>query len=938
MNKFYPYLALEASAGTGKTFALALRYIALVLQGKNVGEILAMTFTNKAANEMKERIIDTFINLEKRSSELKGVADLLLVDEKQALILRDERREHFLRSELKILTFDSFFSIILRLFSLNVGLMPDFKGGINIDEICKNEFIFTLEQAGLLKRMADYIFHTKDNKDMIFSMLRSLYENGDDVLNDSLQNYKFPKKEQEKVFDIYGEFKNYVFSNYDNANLLKNFQKTGIDEICASNLVADINKNYFTKPMQDSKFIDFRYELLESLRSYYCGLEKFKLGELCCFFRIYQQTRTKIIKQKNCLDFADITKFTYDLLTKNIDKDMLYFRLDSKITHILLDEFQDTNILQYRILLPLISEIISGIGQNGMGSFFYVGDIKQSIYRFRGGKKELFKRLSDEFSQIKKDSLEVNFRSSKSIVEFVNSVFSRFDGMIAGYYMKQKFNENANTGYVEVSEFIHNKNESNFLEQIINKTKFLLDNGVQDSDIAILCWKNSDIGLIKDTLQNNSIKVASSDANLLINNAKVRLVIEYMKACILGDNIYFYEADILTNTTNSGLNLNINDVVGSIKYAAKNLKINCFDKNLLKLYELSAKYENIFDFIFNIENEQALSVNAGHDGVTIMTVHKSKGLGFHSVIVVDKIGKSGIDNDRFIIEYNMQTSKWEVRLKNKAFEVLGDDEYINLVSKVKNLDKDDDINKIYVALTRAKENLIILKNSTPNGVFPSYFTAFDVSKQIVEFLDLTPVRIGLLQPSKIAIKNTVKSNKLNEFIKINKQNINAVNKDTDEFNMQNIFFGNALHYGLEMLGEFKKECLDNAFYAIYNKFGWILSDEIINEIKIRIMHLINNKYFTGLIDGKMLLKEQDIAFNGVLNRFDLLCVTDDEITVFDYKSSKKFIDKNISQVQNYMNILKEIYPDKKVYGKIIFLLHEGCEIQNIDDSSNLKLT
>ncbi len=103
------------------------------------------------------------------------------------------------------------------------------------------------------------------------------------------------------------------------------------------------------------------------------------------------------------MSFADVTNALYTLLEDEISKDFLYFRLDGKIEHILIDEFQDTNIMQYKILAPLMGEVVAGIGSSEFKSLFFVGDIKQSIYRFRGGAKELFKHAREEFG-VKRDS------------------------------------------------------------------------------------------------------------------------------------------------------------------------------------------------------------------------------------------------------------------------------------------------------------------------------------------------------------------------------------------------------------------------------------------------------------------------------------------------------------------------------------------------------
>ena len=108
---FENYLCLEASAGSGKTFALSVRYIALLLRGNHPNKILALTFTNKAASEMFQRITATFCNLHKdeQKGELNALCELLEMDAKKVLAIRDEMMGRFLASELKISTFDCLF-------------------------------------------------------------------------------------------------------------------------------------------------------------------------------------------------------------------------------------------------------------------------------------------------------------------------------------------------------------------------------------------------------------------------------------------------------------------------------------------------------------------------------------------------------------------------------------------------------------------------------------------------------------------------------------------------------------------------------------------------------------------------------------------------------------------------------------------------------------
>ncbi|MBP5779371.1 MAG: UvrD-helicase domain-containing protein, partial [Campylobacter sp.] len=172
------FWALEASAGTGKTFNLAVRFIELILSGAGISQIMALTFTKKAANEMKERIIRNFLDLENQKNELKLIADDLNLSFDEILALRDKKRVEFLNSNLNISTFDSFFNKIIKLFALNCGVDPHFgiddtilkhQQKIFIDEIIKNPRDF----ANLINLIANL----DAKKDKILANLDYLQEN-----------------------------------------------------------------------------------------------------------------------------------------------------------------------------------------------------------------------------------------------------------------------------------------------------------------------------------------------------------------------------------------------------------------------------------------------------------------------------------------------------------------------------------------------------------------------------------------------------------------------------------------------------------------------------------------------------------------------------------------------------------------------------------------
>ncbi|EKY5306076.1 UvrD-helicase domain-containing protein, partial [Campylobacter jejuni] len=226
MSQFEPFLALEASAGSGKTFALSVRFVALILKGAKINEILALTFTKKAANEMQKRIIETFLNLEKenKTSECNELCKLLGKDKEELISLRDAKKEEFLRTELKISTFDAFFGKILRVFALNLGLSSDFT--MSEERLDVREIFLKLLKKDELKDLAYYI-NLVDEKENFFNELEKFYENA------YFQNRpKIPNPSKAYINKAYSELRSYCLGlthvkNYK--NLCDNFKSEVLD-------------------------------------------------------------------------------------------------------------------------------------------------------------------------------------------------------------------------------------------------------------------------------------------------------------------------------------------------------------------------------------------------------------------------------------------------------------------------------------------------------------------------------------------------------------------------------------------------------------------------------------------------------------------------------------------------------------------------------------
>lgn len=931
MNENKRYIALSASAGSGKTFALSVRFVALVLEKENgvykdIKNILAITFTNKAANEMKERVIDAFLNLNsyknnaKTAEQMRQICDLLGgISADEVLKRHDERLKDFLNTELRIYTFDAFFGSILRQFSLNAGLLPDFSIDQSQGAFINENYIKSLGKNGI-KELASYIY--KSN----FSSGRQFLESLNKFHNCDFNVKIPPKPDETKLWQSFDELnkaaqssKNFsAFSKINSLNDMKKFLQKGSGFV---NLMKELEKNY-TLPLEN---------FIKSFDEYYKSLVPYKISTFFAFAKKYLKSRNEIIKKRNKLDFSDVSSMVYSLLKNGEPKIMvndLYFRLDGKITDILIDEFQDTNAEQFEILYPLIEEIMSGKGAHeGLGSFFYVGDVKQSIYAFRGGQKEIFSHLQKQCfdGRIKPENLTHNRRSDRLIVDFVNATFK---DKIDEYIPQQIASKD--DGYVEVASF-DSADELAFADLLCQKITLLKDNGVSDNYITILCWKNEDIKKCKDILQSKGFEVASRAKNL--KEAKdAELVLEYLKFCLFDDqNSKAYLE--LFNYTIEKKSLKINQPEITIRNLARELGLNEFSANLLILCEIASTKCNIFEFIYDIENDQTKACELVSNGINIMTVHSSKGLDLPHVIVCDGFGKGNKDTDVFLSYYDLEKSRWEITLNDNILEYLRNQDYINIKNKLDKIAQDEQINKLYVALTRAKHSLIILGKTGGNGNSPSYFKSYTKgsNKDKIEIcmLDLPDFCQGEISPSKNE-QSGFKARKLEPFESVARQNVNL--KANEEMkaikldNLKNIYFGKAMHYAFEMSGDFSPKSIEIGTEASLNKYGYLLDSSSFESIKSRIYSFakLKNERFASL---KNMLKEQEIIYNKELLRLDLLLFDDENFVIIDYKSSLNAASNSKEKLNLYKKAISEIY-NKNV--SAYFAVFEGNECRLLE--------
>ncbi|NPA59053.1 MAG: RecB-like helicase [Epsilonproteobacteria bacterium] len=897
-------LAYEASAGSGKTFMLVVRYLSLLFMGASANKILALTFTNKAAYEMQERIVATLEELQKRG-EFEEISKVTGISKDELLLKRTKVLKEFLDANSKIMTIDKFFAQILRKFSLYVSLMPDFTTAPSQHEIkLLSRFLADVSVAGKKELLITLSLDSKKRFSDIFMLLEEFY-----VKHNELSHLKFTK----------GSYKHYEDIAMDALEGLKNIVQNCTSASESLKKAVDIDNfeelRYKTWVSKDSlEYWVFKKCFIPEMDIYLktiqdAVLSHAKVKEQNFFYAlselvdIYMKSKKALYTQDNELSFSDVTILVYQILKEHIDSEFLYFRLDAQIEHILLDEFQDTSVLQYEILKPLIQEIVSGNGSSEMGSFFFVGDVKQSIYRFRGGVSALFGTVIKECNT-EVQPLLTNYRSQKEVIEFVNETFKQK----IKNYLPQKVRDEANGGYVEVLK------SEELLQDTLEQIKKLISLDAQLNDIAILCSTNGDGEAIKETLQHEGIEVVTETTTKLINQREVKAVLEYLKYLYFKKQIYKENFFTLINQELQDItNIDITKVklFDVIKNVIDKFKLFSDDFHLIRFLDAVQKYDDIEELLFEYERLDESAGTSDINGVRVLTIHKSKGLEYDHVIVMDRLKRKPNARDSIIYKYD-NIKLTNLYLRTKGREEL-DAEYKDALQKEKELVLEDTLNSLYVAFTRAKENLIILTKEKD-----SLFEVLNLEEKVYGELRCNEfIRPKKVQPPKLHYKELYYGTQ-SDILKL---------QDNAKEDLKSINFGLAMHYMLEMLESFHLRCLDNAFDMMLNKYGAILDAVELKDIKSRVYMLLEDKNFLNLLDTEY-YREKAIRYKNNLRYIDLLVKHEDSWSVIDYKSSTYAHDEHKKQVNFYVKAIEKI-TGERVDGYLCYMLDKEVKIVKI---------
>jgi exodeoxyribonuclease V beta subunit len=882
VSKFRPYLACEASAGSGKTYLLSLRYVALLLLGAAPERILCLTFTNKAANEMLERIAKLLegVSNGEQTAELAEIADQLgcAPNELQKRVADVYRA--FLRADTNIMTLDAFFSRILRRFSLYIGLSPLFDVGAIDEDEAIDAFLIEAQKQGLIGDFLRFLLETEQNVQNGFAIFAKLYERAQTLERQNPIDRGKIEAAKDAAFAAFSRIKAAALESGE-------ISQSGKKALEANNLSEALERAnvwiakpsladymYFKKvftPQMDERFADFK----AALKRYFDLKEQNALSRLAALYDCFTQSRSALKKRKRLLDFADITHFAHALLTSELNKDFFYFRLDARIEHLLIDEFQDTSPIQFEILRPIIEEFAAGSGTARIKSFFYVGDQKQSIYRFRGGAPYLFNYVASRYANIERQTLENNYRSLSVVVEFANRVFAP----LFTDFTPQK-PRRSERGLVRT---ICAEDPKEAILQIVGE---LLENKVAPESIAVLVWKNEDGETIAESLRERfcDLSVITETTQKLNRRREVLAIYEALKYLYFDRNaLYLANANALATREFDLNGVNLDDTpLGVCATIAR--RFGFADPDTLNFLEWTAKLNFVEEVIYGFE---ALEINAApsaQSGLRALTTHKAKGLEFAHTIVSDRLSAPNPRKDRLIFDNESARSapiRWRQRRREYA-----DEDYAEALKLQKEAENRNRLNELYVALTRARDSLFIVKKPK-NSIFDPldlreeslgepYFPQAAAQKQ-------TPPEAIEIRPRKLGAQSA--------FVK-NRETFYGDSKARD--------FGLALHYALETMGDFDAPDIDAAIESARNRYGL---NAPIDEVKTRVNSLLANSNFRDIIRRGRRYKEATLTLEGEAMRLDLLIDAKEGWIVIDYKSGKPNLSHD-KQVKKYLDALK----------------------------------
>jgi ATP-dependent exoDNAse (exonuclease V) beta subunit len=1022
----------DASAGSGKTYTLVREYLKIILSSpKNDAyrNILAITFTNKAVHEMKSRIVGSLSEFTKDIPSAKAM-DLMedLSRETGLSIIKIKTKSQNIIKHLihnyaafDISTIDKFTHKVIRAFAHDLNLPMTFEVTLDTENLLVEAVDAIIAQAGqdetLTKLLIDFTMEKTDD-DKSWDVSREILETGRLVLNENNRNeishfhdtsieefVAIKKKMSVLCGDLEKENADYALE------LLLLIEKNGIDlksfsrgtfpnhlESIRDGKFNPRNKTFhefddiaINKTAKDRTIIEnIIPEMLQSLDKIYKNFEKrdfykafLKNITPLSLLNTVSNELAKIQSEQNILSISEFNAIIHREI-QNQPAPFIYERLGERYRHFFIDEFQDTSEMQWQNLIPLIDNALSGQDDLGnKGTLMIVGDPKQSIYRWRGGKAEQFIELSKDVNPFNNPDklikhLDTNYRSYNEVIDFNNAFFKLISTEFSNEDYKDLYEnhsfQNSNSkkgGYVNISFLpIIEKNDFADEDDIVEKSDLyvlatlntiqnVLRQGFEYRDIVILTRKRDQGIAIANYLTEQNIPLLSSETLMIQNATEVRLIVHLLKYLnnsidleakanflhFLGNTKEIempihdfiaqgmaqrFENDFEKWLLAFDVSLSFEDIRKKSLYEAVEIIISKFvlplEGNAYVQYFLDIVLERdirnqagIADFLsYWDKNAHKFSIPSpeGNNAVRIMTIHKSKGLEFPVVIMPfaeedysrkpkDKLWLDTEDADLGVPKALIDNSS--------AVEGFGES-----ASAVFNLKKQeellDNINVLYVALTRAEEQLYIISqslNEKKDGEFPnnmaSFFIKYLINKGVYDSEKLE-YEFGDRKRLSISgeVLNLVKTIPVVSEV-LNPKNIKIAQRESlmwGTHQQEAISYGNIVHEILAFIKD--KSDVDLAVTKALEN-GLINFDQA-EKVLQTLLEIVNHPELNICFDGKNnILNEQTIVQKeGKILKPDRIVLTQNkEAYLLDYKTGA-INSKYTQQIQEYQDAIEDL--------------------------------
>ena len=1038
------YKIYNASAGSGKTFTLAKAYLKILVASKNYDQfkfILAITFTNKAVGEMKERILEMLksFSSEKSLTQPHPMFEAICAELSILPEVLQKKSIHILKhiihnyGDFDISTIDGFTHRVIRTFAHDLKLPVNFEVELDQERLLNEAVDSLIAKAGsdkiLTKVLIDFAIEKADDDkswdiSYDFNKIAKLLVNENDLneidklKNKTLEDFRVLKQQlQIQILDIektilslanstltlideagleYSDFsvgKNAYLPNYflklQQLNFDINYGTAWITNLEEKPLYPKTSTTEEVKQVLDS----IQPELVLAFNASKTHVYKIKflksayknITQLSVLNAI-QKELNALKEEQNILLISEFNKIISHEI-KDQPTPFIYERLGEKFKHYFIDEFQDTSKMQWENLVPLLDNALSVAN----GTTMLVGDAKQAIYRWRGGVAEQFISLYNKTEnpfQIEAEvlPLETNYRSAKEIIAFNNSFFeflsvqhfSNSDYAELFKKAKQK-THNSSDGYVNL-RFLDIQKDNDATElyaaEVLETINQCISDGFSLDDICVLVRKRKEGVAISNYLSENGIKITSSETLLLKNSEKIIFIDSFLRLLLQPNNdrlkvelLSFIAEQLQVDDKhqffNSYLKKSLDEMFDGLK--TLNFFINKEELLQLPLYELIELVVRIFNLnqksdaylqfymdvvleftqkqnsdlaafvdYFEKKEDKLSIVSPDHlNAVNIMTIHKAKGLEFPVVIFpfADLNIYNELDPQVWFPVKDKDFNGFDALLLNYNKDV---EQFGNVGADLHQLHQSqlelDNINLLYVVLTRAVEQLYIIskldisaKGVANEKTYAGMFISFLQNQNKWSDHQLS-YNFGKQMPNKNTSEKEVISDPL-KFISVPKEdhNLSIITKAGLLWNTQQevaIERGNLVHLVLSKIRTIQD--VDFAFNDLLVS-GDITKDAI-TELKALVLTVINHPQLKSYFkDDFKIYNERDIiTSSGQLLRPDRLNITtNNEAIIIDYKTgdSKPY---HATQLNDYEVDLNQM--NLNVTHKLLVYINDTIEV------------